>query len=62
LSGNKDYIIFIDGISKCFAATGVRGAGLYPKPVIDKMNSIMSHIAPGSKPEQIGLGRFCRKR
>jgi aspartate aminotransferase len=60
----RDYIIFIDGISKCFAATGVRvGWAFGPKPVIDKMNSIISHIgAWAPKPEQIGLARFLQKK
>lgn len=60
----RDYIIFIDGISKCFAATGVRvGWAFGPKPIIDKMNSMMSHIgAWAPKPEQIGLARFLRKK
>lgn len=60
----RDYIIFIDGISKCFAATGVRlGWAFGPKPVIDKMNSIMSHIgAWAPKPEQIGLGKYLQKK
>lgn len=60
----RDYIIFIDGISKCFAATGVRiGWAFGPKPVIDKMNSIMSHLgAWAPKPEQIGLAKFLQKK
>ncbi len=60
----RDYIIFIDGISKCFAATGVRvGWAFGPKPIIDKMNSIMSHLgAWAPKPEQIGLARFLKKK
>jgi aspartate aminotransferase len=60
----RDYIIFVDGISKCFASTGVRvGWAFGPKPIIDKMNSIMSHIgAWAPKPEQIGLARFLQKK
>ncbi len=60
----RDYIIFIDGISKCFAATGVRvGWAFGPKPVIDKMNSILAHIgAWAPKPEQIGLARFLHRK
>jgi aspartate aminotransferase len=60
----RDYIIFVDGISKCFAATGVRlGWAFGPKPIIDKMNSIMSHLgAWAPKPEQIGLARFLKKK
>ncbi len=41
----KPYTIFIDGISKSFAATGVRvGWALGPAPVIAKMKSLLSHI------------------
>ena len=41
----KDYTIFIDGISKSFAATGVRvGWALGPADVLAKMRSINSHV------------------
>lgn len=41
----KDYTIFIDGISKVFAATGVRvGWAMGPANVIAKMKSILSHV------------------
>ncbi|RZK29668.1 MAG: pyridoxal phosphate-dependent aminotransferase, partial [Hymenobacter sp.] len=41
----KPYTIFVDGISKAFAATGVRvGWSLGPAPVIAKMKAILSHI------------------
>lgn len=56
----RDYIIFIDGISKCFAATGVRlGWAFGPKPVIKKISAILAHIGAWSpKPEQVATGRF----
>ena len=59
----RDYIIFMDGISKCFAATGVRvGWGFGPKEIINKMSVILSHIgAWAPKPEQTALARFLRK-
>jgi aspartate aminotransferase len=45
----KEYTIFIDGISKAFAATGVRvGWALGPAPVIAKMKSFLSHIGAWS--------------
>ena len=45
----KDYTIFIDGISKAFAATGVRvGWALGPEYVLDKMKAINSHIGAWS--------------
>jgi aspartate aminotransferase len=41
----KEYTIFIDGISKSFAATGVRvGWALGPSNVIAKMKSVNSHV------------------
>lgn len=41
----RDYTIFIDAISKVFAATGVRvGWGLGPAAVINKMKAILTHI------------------
>ena len=41
----KEFTIFIDGISKAFAATGVRvGWALGPSDVITKMRSINSHV------------------
>lgn len=41
----KDYTIFVDGISKCFAATGVRvGWSFGPAEVIAKMKAILSHV------------------
>jgi len=56
----RDYVVFIDGISKCFAATGVRlGWAFGPKPIIKKMGAILAHIGAWSaKPEQVGTGRF----
>ena len=41
----KAYTIFVDGISKLFAATGVRvGWSLGPETVIAKMKAILSHL------------------
>lgn len=41
----KAYTIFVDGISKVFAATGVRvGWALGPETVIAKMKAILSHL------------------
>lgn len=41
----KQYTIFVDGISKAFAATGVRvGWALGPVKVIAKMKALLSHI------------------
>ncbi len=41
----RAYTIFIDGISKAFAATGVRvGWAFGPAPVIAKMKAVLSHL------------------
>ncbi|MEO6884183.1 MAG: aminotransferase class I/II-fold pyridoxal phosphate-dependent enzyme [Bacteroidia bacterium] len=56
----KNYTIFIDGISKAFAATGVRvGWAMGPKKVIDKMKAILSHVGAWSpKAEQLATAKF----
>jgi len=60
----KDYMVFIDGISKCFAATGVRlGWAFGPKPIIAKMRSMLAHLgAWAPKPEQIGTAKFLNQQ
>ncbi|MDO4224714.1 MAG: aminotransferase class I/II-fold pyridoxal phosphate-dependent enzyme [Bergeyella zoohelcum] len=59
----QKYTIFIDGSSKCFAATGVRvGWGFGPKNIIDKMKALLTHIgAWAPKPEQKAVGDFLTK-
>lgn len=59
----RDYVVFIDGISKCFAATGVRvGWAFGSKHIIEKMRSMLAHIgAWAPKPEQIGTTRYLQK-
>jgi aspartate aminotransferase len=56
----RDYVIYIDGISKCFAATGVRvGYGFGPAPLIEKMKSILGHVgAWAPKAEQVATANF----
>ena len=56
----KDHVIYIDGISKCLAATGVRvGWAFGPEQVIDKMKTIVGHVgAWAPKPEQIATAKF----
>ena len=56
----KDYTIFIDGISKAFAATGVRvGWAMGPAEVIAKMRAINSHVgAWAPMAEQKDVARF----
>jgi aspartate aminotransferase len=54
------YTIFVDGISKGFAATGLRvGWAVGPKDVISRMASILTHIgAWAPRPEQIATARL----
>lgn len=41
----KAYTVYIDAISKCFAATGVRvGWAMGPEAVLGKMKAILSHV------------------
>ncbi len=56
----KNYTIFIDGMSKAFAATGVRvGWALGPAHVIGKMKSILSHVGAWSPmAEQKAAARY----
>lgn len=56
----RDYTIFIDGISKAFASTGVRvGWASGPEKVIHKMKDILSHIgAWAPKPEQMATAKY----
>lgn len=56
----KDYTIFIDGSSKCFAATGVRvGWAFGPSEIIGKMAALLTHVgAWAPKPEQQATSEF----
>ncbi len=56
----KKYTIFVDGISKSLAATGVRvGWSLGPAEVIGKMKSILGHVgAWAPKAEQVATAKF----
>src|SRR5690606_6244466 len=56
----RDYTIFIDGISKAFASTGVRvGWAFGPADIINKMKDILGHIgAWAPKPEQVATAKY----
>jgi aspartate aminotransferase len=56
----KDYTVFVDGISKAFAATGVRvGWALGPADLIAKMKAINSHIGSWAPmAEQKAVAKF----
>ena len=56
----KEYTVFVDGISKSLAATGVRvGWCMGPKFIIDKMKSILTHVgAWAPKAEQLATAKY----
>jgi len=58
----RDYTIFVDGLSKSFAATGVRvGWSFGPQRVIDKMKTILGHVgAWAPKAEQLASARYMK--
>jgi aspartate aminotransferase len=60
----RDYVLYVDGSSKCFAATGVRvGWGFGPSTVIDKMRSIVGHMgAWAPKAEQVAMAKFLTQK
>lgn len=60
----RDYVISIDGMSKAFAATGIRvGWAFGPMHILSKMRAILSHVGAWSpKPEQVGTAHFLREK
>lgn len=56
----KDYTVFVDGISKSLAATGVRvGWTMGPKRITDKIKSILTHVgAWAPKAEQLAVASY----
>ena len=63
-SDMKQYTIFVDGISKAFAATGVRvGWSLGPADIIAKMKAILSHLGAWSPmAEQKATAKFLTQK
>jgi len=59
----KEYTVFIDGISKSLAATGVRvGWTFGPKKIMDKMKSILGHVgAWAPKAEQVAVSKYFKQ-
>lgn len=59
----RDYTIFVDGISKAFAATGVRvGWAFGPLKIMNQMKSFLSHVgAWAPKAEQVATTAFLRQ-
>ena len=56
----RNYTIFVDGISKAFAATGVRvGWTFGPERLVGKMKSVLGHIgAWAPKAEQVATAEY----
>ena len=59
----KEYVVFVDGSSKCFAATGVRvGWGFGPATIINYMKAVIGHMGAWSpKPEQVAMAQFLQE-
>jgi aspartate aminotransferase len=60
----KDYTVYVDGISKVFAATGVRvGWTFGPSKLIGKIQSVISHMgAWAPKSEQTAVAVFLKNK
>jgi aspartate aminotransferase len=60
----RDYTVFVDGISKCFASTGVRvGWTVAPVDITKRMASILGHVgawAPRAEQIAVATGRAPR--
>jgi aspartate aminotransferase len=56
----RDYTVYVDAVSKVFAATGLRvGWSLGPAAILNKMKAILSHVgAWAPMAEQKGVARF----
>lgn len=56
----RNYVIFVDGLSKAFAATGVRvGWAFGPREIISKMKDILGHVgAWAPKAEQVASAHY----
>lgn len=59
----RNYTVYIDGLSKAFAATGVRvGWAFGPAKIMNKMRAILSHVGAWSpKAEQIATANYLEK-
>ncbi|MET4080675.1 aspartate aminotransferase [Pedobacter sp. UYP30] len=56
----REFTVFIDGSSKCLAATGVRvGWGFGPEDIIGRMKALVGHMgAWAPKAEQVAMSNF----
>lgn len=60
----RPYTVYVDGLSKAFAATGVRvGWSFGPAHIMKRMQSILGHIGAWSpKAEQIATARYLQQK
>jgi aspartate aminotransferase len=60
----RPYVVYIDGLSKAFAATGVRVGWAFGSPhIIKRMQAILSHIgAWAPKAEQVATAKYLNNR
>lgn len=58
--GMRPYTVYIDGISKCFSATGVRvGWAFGPEKIMAKMRAVLGHVgAWAPRAEQVATANF----
>ncbi len=56
----RDYAVFVDGMSKAFAGTGIRvGWATGARHILGKMVSIIAHVgAWAPKPDQVATGKY----
>ncbi len=59
----RDYAVFVDGMSKAFAGTGLRvGWATGARHVLDKMISVVAHVgAWAPKTDQVAVGQFLQR-
>lgn len=59
----RDYTVFVDGVSKSFAATGLRVGWLVgPEEYIHSISALLGHVgAWAPRPEQVAVSRFLRQ-
>jgi aspartate aminotransferase len=56
----REYVIYVDGISKALAATGVRvGWAFGPEAIISKMKALLGHVGSWApKAEQVAVAKY----
>lgn len=56
----REFTVFVDGSSKCLAATGVRvGWGFGPEDIVNRMKALVGHMgAWAPKAEQVAMAKY----